>query len=305
LSGPDWYQTAAVRRWSWDDAGSAETVEGGAFFSPKLVTANQHAEVQAAGPALEGRLQLRHLFRYLAATETIELELVNPALTHIMRRTGLEDFVPQAYQIYTDEGFHAAMCLEMRQKLSGSARVPFMTRYHSASLSELFATIARLPTNERELALLTAASLNETLISASLRQAVDRSVVPLVRRAIAAHAADEAVHHAFFTRLFIAVWERLPHQRQSFLADLIPALCRALLKSDLKAVTQDLVAEGFSPQRAARIVEDLSGMTRDPALAPNTRGVEQMLRRCGAAEFESVREYLASLPSFHQREAVS
>jgi hypothetical protein len=291
----DWYQSAAVRRWSWPET-SADQQGGYNYFSPNLVTAAQHPRVRAGGPAVTTCLQRRHLFRYLAVTEAIEIELVNPALCHVMKQPELRDFVPQAYRIYTDEGFHAVMCLELRERLVGSAEVPYVTRYRSAGLMRIFALCGSYPERMRDLALFTAASLNETLITPSLRQSTDPTVAPLVRRVIEAHAADEAVHHAFFARLFCTVWAGLPSADQQLLAELIPQLGTALLQMDWDAVGQDLVEEGFDSADVALIIDEMVSATdRQPAHADSVAGMVRMLQRSGAGQFESVRRYIIDL----------
>lgn len=289
----DWYATAAVRRWSWADALAAEQT-GSNYFAPGLVTATKHPRARDAGPATVHGLQRRHLFRYLAATETIEVQLVNPALCYVMKQPALREFVPEAYRIYTDEGFHAAMGIELRQHLLGVADVPHATRYHSAGLAQVFSICDALPVRERELALFVAASLNETLITPSLRQSTDPTVITLVRRLIEAHAADEAVHHVFFAKLFNVVWAGLTYREQLLLAELIPRLSQALLLTDWDAVGQDLLAEGFAPAEVSVMTQELISAAQ-PLGADSVAGMARMLQRSGAAQFGCVQRHLASL----------
>lgn len=289
----DWYTTAAVRRWSWTDALAAEQA-GSNYFAPGLVTATRHPRARDASPATVHGLQRRHLFRYLAATETIEVELVNPALCYVMKQPALREFVPEAYRIYTDEGFHASMGIELRQQLTGSEDIALVTRYHSAGLVQVFSICDALPPRERELALFVAACLNETLITPSLRQSTDPTVLTLVRRAIAAHAADEAVHHVFFSKLFGVVWDGLAYRDQLLLARLVPRLAQALLLTDWDAVVQDLAAEGFAPADALSMVQALMASAQ-PVGADSVAGMARMLQRSCAAQFGDVHRYIVHL----------
>lgn len=251
------------------------------FFSPQLVRINAHPLVQARGSATQRSLQRRHLYRYLAATEAIEIEMVNPALRFVMASPIAPDFALDAYKVYTDEGFHALMCTDLRRNLA-QGDMPYLLRYRSLALDQTLALTHVAQRDDAELILLAIACVNETMIAASLSQATDTTVYPALRELVMAHARDEASHNVYFSGLMTDVFPRLSRREQRLLRELMPDIFLRLHLSDLDGVRADLAMEGFDSQERERIAHetfdvpvDHEGMRRVCASSLH------MLRRCG------------------------
>jgi hypothetical protein len=260
------------------------------FFSPQLVRVNAHPLVQRRGHDTHKRLQRRHLYRYLAATEAIEIEMVNPALRFVMASPIAPDFALDAYKVYTDEGFHALMCTDLRRNLA-QGDMPYLLRYRSSALEQTLALTQVASREDAELILLVIACVNETMIAASLSQATDASVYPALRELVMAHARDEASHNVYFSGLLTDVFPRLSRREQSLLRELMPDIFQRLHLSDLDGVRADLAMEGFDADERDLIVhETFEGPVDHAGMRRVCASSLHMLRRCGHFNDADARE---------------
>lgn len=301
----EWNSAASLRWLALCGHESVSKSDDRNFFSPHLVRVNAHPLVVRRGADTIKRLQRRHLYRYLAATEAIEIEMVNPALQTVMNRPIAPDFALDAYKVYTDEGFHALMCMDLRRNLS-QGDMPYLLRYRSAALHQTLSLASVANRDDADLILLAITCVNETMIAASLSQATDQTVYPALRELVMAHARDEAMHNVYFTRLMVDLFPRLSTREQSLLRDLMPDIFNCLHLSDAAGVRMDLSSEGFGADEIEAIVNetftddiDHDGMRR--VCASSMR----MLERCGHFDTPMAREAFEAQGLGHLLKAVA
>jgi hypothetical protein len=285
----EWNQRASLRWLSLTGDGNVATNEDRNYFSPQLVRVNAHPLVLQHGPEMLKRLQRRHLYRYLAATEAIEIEMVNPALRTVMSTGIAPKFVLDAYKIYTDEGFHALMCMDLRNNIS-DGEMPYLLRYRSAALQKTLGLADVANRDDADLILLAITCVNETMIASSLSQATDQTVYPALRELVMAHARDEAAHNVYFTELMVDLFPRLSARERRLLGDLMPDIFNCLHLSDLAGVRGDLTAEGFSTQETDTILrETFTDEVDHDGVRRVCRSSMRMLERSGLFDDEAAR----------------
>ncbi|MES2743269.1 MAG: diiron oxygenase [Pseudomonadota bacterium] len=246
--GNDWDKNASVKWLSVNHETNAYDDPNLNFFSPNLVRINAHPLVTKRGDATVRALQRRHLYRYLASTEAIEIEMVNPALMFVMDSDIARETINDAYRVYTDEGFHALMCVNLRKSLADDGEIPYELRYRNSAMDAVMSMCRTANPEDNRLILLAIACVNETMIASSLSQATDKSVYPALRNIVLAHARDEAAHNTYFSNLMVAFWPRLSDRERTLLTDLMPRIFTDLNLSDRTGVEGDLRAEGFSKE---------------------------------------------------------
>jgi P-aminobenzoate N-oxygenase AurF len=256
--------------------------EEGHFFNPSLVPLLAHPRFSNPSADIKRELSILQLSRYLFDTENMETKIVNPALLAIQRLPLPRPVKTDAYKIYTDEGYHALMSAEARQKIhceTGVAEIELpVARTQMAILDQ----IAVLPASIQDAGLFCAAAVNETLISANLAQANDRRLIPAVRKLIADHADDEAVHHVFFSSVFETLWRQWPREEQVLLAPIIINAMSAFLAADSLSLAQDLQRIGVAREQALKISTEAvanSATSQQPL-----DGTLKMLGKAGASE---------------------
>jgi hypothetical protein len=285
----DWDRRAAVRTKA--RAASLGDYSGLHYFKTSLLPALNHPRGQPLTPEAKSDVQKLWLLRYLHYTEHLEVDIVNPALLAILKRDVSRATRCDAYKVYTDEGYHALMSAEMRFLVADSLHCKAPDLPYPTGLTTVLREVEELPPDLRELGLIVAAALNETLISSNLAQAADRTLVPAIREMLEDHAKDEAVHHAFFSNLFHQLWLQITPFERRILAPKIVTFLRALLSPDQGAMVSDLVSVGLSKSEALGIVDDsCPSIPTDSDLRTAARGTLAMLRNANVfSELDVVR----------------
>lgn len=276
-----WDNRAAVRTRP-RPPGPVVSDEAGYFFAPSLVPLLAHPRFSNPSAELARELSILQLSRYLFDTENMETQIINPALLAIQRLPLPRPVKTDAYKIYTDEGYHALMSAEARQRIHGETGVAEIALPVARTQMAILDQIAALPASIRDAGLFCAAAVNETLISANLAQANDRRLIPAVRKLIADHADDEAVHHVFFSSVFETLWAQWPREEQVLLAPVIVNAMSAFLAADPLSLAEDLQRIGLAKEEALKISSEAvanSATSRQPL-----DGTLKMLRRAGASE---------------------
>jgi len=274
----------------WDNRAAVRTKprspvfidEEGYFFDPCLVPLLAHPRFSNASSDLKRELSILQLSRYLFDTENMETQIVNPALLAIQRLPLPRPVKTDAYKIYTDEGYHTLMSAEARQKIHCETGVAEIALPVARTQMGILDQIAALPASIRDAGLFCAAAVNETLISANLAQANDRRLIPAVRKLIADHADDEAVHHVFFSSVFETLWRQWPREEQVLLAPVIVNAMSAFLAADSLSLAEDLKRIGLAKEQAMKISSETVASSTMPQ--PPLDGTLKMLRRAGALE---------------------
>jgi P-aminobenzoate N-oxygenase AurF len=262
----------------------------GHYFKPSLMKVLGHPALGHFNAAELRELEILQLARYLYSVEQVETQLINPALLEIVQL----DLPPvvrlDAYKIYTDEGYHALMSAELMHEILARHGLEQIRQQFPTQLQRVLNCIAELPTGPRNLALITAASLNETLISANLSQADDPNLVSSVREMIHQHRVDEARHHGYFMTVFPELWRRWPAEEREMVAGLIPRLLIMLLSTDVDPIARDLERFGLDGDAALSVVSFVHRVypTKEELLEVG-RGCFAMLRRAELVDHRSIR----------------
>lgn len=247
-----WDNRAMVRR-RISTSGQAIDAATGFFFKPELVPALWHPTVRGMGANIAQQLQALHLYRYLDYTEILELQIVNVALLEIIKAGFPRALKHDAYKVYTDEGYHALMALELQQQIEAQTGIQRIELPFPSSIDKTRRHVESLPPRLQGHGLIAAAAVNEMLISANLAQADDPALIPVVRSMIHDHAIDEAVHSLFFSKVFIHLWTGLADDSKIHIGKLLPAFIKTFLEVDIASIACDLMHIGLSECEARDI----------------------------------------------------
>ncbi|QHE90798.1 hypothetical protein PI93_002420 [Pandoraea fibrosis] len=227
------------------------------FFNVALMPYATHPLVCALGQAARQQLSALRLADYLNKTERVELHIVNRAVEAILNMPGIASVSrDDLLAIYTDEGFHTWMMERFRRRLLCHTGYS-LTQGASLSVARVLALCETVPATHREMAIVAAASVTETLITGTLRRAgACDDVYPPVRELLADHAADEMRHQAAFVR-FVSEWVPLlsPGERASLNA-LLPDLMTAFLAPELPVWRDHLCLIGLDEADADLVIRE-------------------------------------------------
>ena len=255
-SGSDrWHAEAAVRT-KPQLKSSLEQPLSSRLFSPDLVPIADHPTVIARSSDHGRRLEAGRLEDYFCKTERVELEIVNPAILLLLADPSLPSQTHiDALKIYTDEGFHVVMLLELQQHLREAFDVPLGPR-STAPVSRITEAIARSPPESRALISICAAFVTETLITPTLRQACDDRLYAPIERFFRDHAEDEAKHHAFFVAVGREVLSNCVELQRCHIAETVPRIMVDFLDPNLESVCRDMVSMGYGSHEAVALIQE-------------------------------------------------
>lgn len=227
------------------------------FFSTSLMPYVVHPLVCERGKTARQQLSARRLADYLNKTERVELHIVNRAVEQMLdigpsASVGRDDLLA----IYTDEGFHTWMMARFRERLRATTGVA-LPQAPSPSVVRVLALCDGVPPARRGLAMIAAATVTETLITGTLRQAgVGDEIYPPVGALLAEHAADEMRHQAAFVR-FAGTWvPSLSPEERECLDDLLPEMMSAFLAPEVPAWREHLCAIGLGGDEADCVLRE-------------------------------------------------
>lgn len=172
--------------------------------------------------------------------------------THLTSQQRLD-----ALKVYTDEGYHALFCVDLKEQVMAVTGVrpvgdevpAFQARFRAILDGTCDAEL-------RPVLELLAVSTHEQLITASLRRANDPTLVSGVRESILDHARDEAVHSAYFAQVFERVWRGLTLEARHGLAPILPRVICCFLDPDVDSLALDLRDCGFSDASARQLIAE-------------------------------------------------
>lgn len=256
----NWYAQASVRVKPRRRLEEEEEM-GKTFFPADLVVIAQHPLVCERGPAVQRELMIRHLYRYLDFTTSLEHELVNSAVRRIVTK-GTDFNLPDAmlfdaYKLYCDEAYHALFSEDLKRQICERTRILPAQRGEPSFLQWFRKLQADHSPDLSGLLEIFFAVVSETLITATLVQVPrDRRVVTAVRELIADHALDEAIHHKYFSHLFRTVWPQLGTSQKRILGPLLPEFTLQFLQPDLEGAVQNLLSVGMDRETAEQVVSE-------------------------------------------------
>ncbi|WP_263261384.1 diiron oxygenase [Pseudomonas sp. RIT-PI-S] len=159
------------------------------------------------------RLLAYHLQDFLEYTVTLEHTIVNPALQLVVTSELFQDFPSklkdQAYQFYTDEGYHAYFS----HRLSSTVGLNYCLK-KSLTASRRITRLAGLSSSQEifvpnEIICFLKAFASETLISKELANLQLPSISKPVLAMFKDHMYDEARHCEFFCELFVELHKKI------------------------------------------------------------------------------------------------
>ena len=227
------------------------------FFNVSLMPYAMHPLVCDRGQAARQKLSALRLADYLNKTERVELHIVNRAVEQMLDIPGIASVSrDDLLAIYTDEGFHTWMMERFRRHLLTHTGYE-LTQRPSLSVVRVLALCEAVPATHRGLAVVAAATVTETLITGTLREAgACDDIYPPVRVLLSEHGADEMRHQAAFVR-FASEWvPALSPDERAFLDALLPDLMSAFLAPELPAWRAHLCAVGLDASEADRVIHD-------------------------------------------------
>ncbi|MDM8355429.1 diiron oxygenase [Pandoraea communis] len=227
------------------------------FFNVALMPYAMHPTVCERGQAARQQLSALRLADYLNKTERVELHIVNRAIEQMLDVPGIASVSrDDLLAIYTDEGFHTWMMERFRRHLQHHTGY-VLGQGPSSSVVRVLALCETTPETHRAMSIVAAASVTETLITGTLRQAgACDDVYPPVRTLLSDHASDEMRHQAAFVR-FASEWvPSLSADERRFLEALLPDLMMAFLAPELPAWRDHLCAIGLDAAQADLVIRE-------------------------------------------------
>ncbi|WP_322881313.1 diiron oxygenase [Pandoraea sputorum] len=249
-----WREVAAVTRCA-TELPFPPLLPGHLFFNVSLMPYATHPLVCAQGQAARQRLSALRLGDYLNKTEQVELFIVNRAIEKMLDRDDITAVSrDDLLAIYTDEGFHTWMMERFRlQMLRAAGHV--MEKGTSRGVARVLALCESVSPAYAGIASIAAATVTETLITGTLRQAgAGDEIYPPVHTLLSEHGADEMRHQAAFVR-FASEWvPDLSLGERECLNQLLPELMMAFLAPEIATWREHLCAIGLGETEADRVL---------------------------------------------------
>ncbi|VVE64699.1 P-aminobenzoate N-oxygenase AurF [Pandoraea captiosa] len=249
-----WREVAAVTRCA-TEAPFPSLEPGHLFFNVSLMPYAMHPLVCELGQSARQRLSALRFEDYLNKTERVELGIVNRAIERMLEIPRITSVTrDDLLAIYTDEGFHTWMMERFRghcQRATGYV----LAQGPSLSVARVQSLCDGAPMHYRDLAIIAAACVTETLITTTLRQAgAGDDIYPPVRMLLTEHGADELRHQAAFVH-FSGEWlPSLPKDEGEYLDALLPELMTAFLAPEIPVWHDHLCEVGLDALQADRVL---------------------------------------------------
>lgn len=295
----DWHIRSSVRS-KPPRGGEGSDCAGLLFFSPELVPLATHGLVVERGETAVHFALASHLLFHLEFTDTLENEIVTPAVYALAREAcGVklpEAMIDDARKIAVDEMYHALFATQLGADMAKAAGIAPPRSMRAAFLREFDATYRGAGPEIRNLVLFFFAAVSETLISETLsRVPLDDRVVPTVREVLLDHAEDEARHHAYFGQALSFVWPQMSARQRQFIGPLLPRLIWRFLAPDPAIMRAWSELIGLSPCERARAIEECCDDAYVSAsVRRNAEATIRHLKRCGALDDACTADAMAS-----------
>ncbi|MBD2666570.1 hypothetical protein B6N60_02889 [Richelia sinica FACHB-800] len=231
-------------------------------FSPELVPLAAHQTI-ATNENYWLKVLAYRLLAHLQFTTLLELNHVNPVCSSLAQGRAPVSLTNEqqndALRIYCDEGGHA-LFVEM---LSTKVETTFNLDYSVIGRPQFERTLERLISEYQsrispQLIKLFFVTISETLVTKVLHDVPsDPRVASVVRDVIGDHAADEALHSAYFRNLFPLLWHNLSPYEQEEMGQLLPQLVWAFLGPDRQYEYNLLRHLGFNREEAEGILQEV------------------------------------------------
>ncbi|MEL6462964.1 MAG: diiron oxygenase [Cyanobacteria bacterium J06621_15] len=231
-------------------------------FSPNLVPLANHSAISQDNNLWMTVLAYR-LLAHLQFTTLLELNHVNPVCSVLSLGSAPIDLNVQqrndALKIYCDEGGHALFV-----ELFSTQVIETFSLGDSVLGRPIFEKVIETIIAENQTILspdlikLFFVTISETLVTKVLKQVPsDPKVANVVRDVIGDHAADEALHGAYFQALFPLLWQNLSSLEKQEMIKILPRLVWAFLGPDYDVEYNVLKSLNFSDIEAKGILQEV------------------------------------------------
>jgi len=231
-------------------------------FSPDLVPLANHSSIVQDHNLWMTVLAYR-LLAHLQFTTLLELNHVNPVCSALSLGSATIDLNIQqrndALKIYCDEGGHALFV-----ELFSTQVIEAFSLSNSVLGRPIFEKVIETIIAENQTQLspdlikLFFVTISETLVTKVLKQVPsDPKVANVVKNVIGDHAADEALHSAYFQELFPLLWQNLSSLEKQEMIKLLPRLVWAFLGPDYDVEYNVLKALDFNDVDAKGILQEV------------------------------------------------
>ncbi|MEO1765043.1 MAG: diiron oxygenase [Cyanobacteria bacterium J06629_18] len=231
-------------------------------FSPNLVPLANHSAISQDNNLWMTVLAYR-LLAHLQFTTLLELNHVNPVCSVLSLGSAPIDLNVQqrndALKIYCDEGGHALFV-----ELFSTQVIETFSLGDSVLGRPIFEKVIETIIAENQTILspdlikLFFVTISETLVTKVLKQVPsDPKVANVVRDVIGDHAADEALHGAYFQALFPLLWQNLSSLEKQEMIKILPRLVWAFLGPDYDVEYNVLKSLNFTDVDAKGILQEV------------------------------------------------
>ena len=231
-------------------------------FSPDLVPLANHSAI-AQDDNLWMTVLAYRLLAHLQFTTLLELNHVNPICSALSLGSAPINLNIQqrndALKIYCDEAGHALFVELFSNQVKETFSLGDSVLGRPVFEKVIETIIAENQTIlSPDLIKLFFVTISETLVTKVLKQVPsDPKVANVVRDVIGDHAADEALHGAYFQALFPLLWQNLSSLEKQEMIKLLPRLVWAFLGPDYDVEYNVLKALDFSDIDAKGILEEV------------------------------------------------
>jgi hypothetical protein len=231
-------------------------------FSPDLVPLASHSAI-AQDHNLWMTVLAYRLLAHLQFTTLLELNHVNPVCSALSLGSAPINLNIQqrndALKIYCDEGGHALFVELFSTQVKETFTLGDSVLGRPIFEKVLNDIIAEHQTKlSPDLIKLFFVTISETLVTKILKQVPsDPKVANVVRNVIGDHAADEALHGAYFQALFPLLWQNLSSLEKQEMVKILPRLVWAFLGPDYDVEYNVLKALDFSDVDAKGILQEV------------------------------------------------
>lgn len=286
----NWDNTSSVRSKNGDCSFTESSHNENLFFwSPNFSSIASHPEVNK-DLKIRSLFLLHQLYIHLHFTIQLECEVVNKSLCNIFGNKfdfiTNEGLIKDAYKIYCDEAYHACMYNDLKAEVEKWTNVVFKYAYKPAFIESINLVKQYYSYDiDPDLIELCFVIVSENLVSSTLRKIPnDSKVFNNVRRSIANHASDEALHRKYFSSLFLMSWERIPKKEKELLSKLFPLFVYVFLKPDIRMYREALAEVGFDHSSAdSIIVESYDNQLLLDEIMNSSRHLQRLLERNGVS----------------------
>ncbi|AFY54491.1 P-aminobenzoate N-oxygenase AurF [Rivularia sp. PCC 7116] len=231
-------------------------------FSPDLVPLANHSVI-AQDSNLWMTVLAYRLLAHLQFTTLLELNHVNPVCSALSLGSAPINLNVQqrndALKIYCDEGGHALFVelfsTQVKETFSLGDSILGRPIFEKVIENIIRENQSKLSPDLIKLFFVT---ISETLVTKVLKQVPsDPNVADVVRNVIGDHAADEALHGAYFQALFPLLWQNLSSLEKQEMIKILPRLVWAFLGPDYDVEYNVLKALDFSDVDAKGILQEV------------------------------------------------